>query len=109
MRAGQLCVLAPASFETRIGILLAHTRYLRPRETVMNARRALIGSLAIAGAVATFAVAPARAQETVKIGLSAPITGPLAENGRQMVAAVKLYVERYGANRSEEHTSELQS
>ena len=64
----------------------------------MNARRALVGSLAIAGAVATFAVAPARAQETVKIGLSAPITGPFAENGRQMVAAVKLYVERYGVN-----------
>ena len=64
----------------------------------MNARRALVGSLAIAGAVATFAVGPAWAQETVKIGLSAPITGPFAENGRQMVAAVKLYVERYGAN-----------
>src|SRR5450759_3047035 len=98
MRAGQLCVLPHASFENRIVIRSADTRYLRPRETVMNARGALIGSLAIAGAGATFAVGPAWAQETVKIGLSAPITGPFAENGRQMVAAVKLYVERYGAN-----------
>ena len=64
----------------------------------MNARSALLGSLAIAGAMATFSVGPAWAQETVKIGLSAPITGPFAENGRQMVTAVKLYVERYGAN-----------
>ena len=71
---------------------------MRPRETVMNARSALLGSLAIAGAMATFSVGPACAQETVKIGLSAPLTGPFAENGRQMVAAVKLYVERYGAN-----------
>ena len=64
----------------------------------MNAPRALVGSLAIVAAVATFAVGPACAQETVKIGFSAPITGPFAENGRQMSAAVKLYVERYGSN-----------
>ena len=47
----------------------------------MNAPRALVGSLAIVAAVATFAVGPACAQETVKIGFSAPITGPFAENG----------------------------
>jgi branched-chain amino acid transport system substrate-binding protein len=64
----------------------------------MNAQRALVGSLAIASAVPTFAVGPVCAQETVKIGFSAPITGPFAENGRQMSAAVKLYIERYGAN-----------
>ena len=64
----------------------------------MNARKALVVLLAIAGALATFAAGSVGAQETVKIGLSAPITGPFAENGRQMSAAVKLYVERYGAN-----------
>jgi branched-chain amino acid transport system substrate-binding protein len=38
----------------------------------------------------------ARAQETVKIGFSAPLTGPFEENGKQMSAAVKLYTEQNG-------------
>jgi branched-chain amino acid transport system substrate-binding protein len=35
-------------------------------------------------------------QDTIKIGFSAPITGPFAENGRQMVAALKLYAQEHG-------------
>src|ERR1700748_1760287 len=36
------------------------------------------------------------AQDTIKIGFSAPITGPFAENGRQMTAALKLYAQEHG-------------
>jgi len=39
----------------------------------------------------------ALAQETVKIGLILPMTGPFASTGRQIDAAVKLYVAQNGA------------
>ena len=35
-----------------------------------------------------------RAQDAIKIGLSAPLTRPFAENGKQMVAAAKLFLEQ---------------
>src|SRR6266700_8085044 len=38
----------------------------------------------------------AQAQEPVRIGFSIPMTGPFAENGKQMMAAAKLFVERNG-------------
>jgi branched-chain amino acid transport system substrate-binding protein len=41
--------------------------------------------------------APACAQETVKIGFSAPLTGAFAENGKQMVAALKIFAEQRGS------------
>jgi branched-chain amino acid transport system substrate-binding protein len=53
--------------------------------------------LAIAGALALLGTGAAGAQEAVKIGFSAPITGPFAENGKQMLAAVKLYMEQNGS------------
>ena len=56
----------------------------------------LIGLRFIAGALAVFGAWPVCAQETVKIGFSAPITGPFAENGKQMSASLKLFAERYG-------------
>jgi branched-chain amino acid transport system substrate-binding protein len=38
------------------------------------------------------------AQETVRIGFSAPITGPFAENGKQMESALKLFIEQNGTS-----------
>ena len=49
--------------------------------------------------LATFAAltAPASAQETVKVGLILPMTGPFASTGRQVESAVKLYMAQKGA------------
>jgi branched-chain amino acid transport system substrate-binding protein len=55
-----------------------------------------LGLLAAAGALAILPAA-AGAQETVKIGFSAPLTGPFAENGKQMVAAIKIFTEQHGS------------
>src|SRR5713101_8167236 len=53
--------------------------------------------VAIAGAVgATLALAPAQAQETVKIGLILPMTGGQASTGKQIDNAVKLYMQQKG-------------
>src|SRR5437868_13151503 len=41
--------------------------------------------------------ATASAQEPVKIGFSAPLTGPFAENGNQMIAAIKIFTEQRGS------------
>jgi branched-chain amino acid transport system substrate-binding protein len=54
-----------------------------------------IGSLAVI-AILSAPVPVAWAQETIKIGFSAPITGPFAENGKQMAAALKLFAEQNG-------------
>lgn len=51
---------------------------------------ALGGALMLAGA-------PASAQETVKVGLILPMTGPFASTGRQIEAAAKLYIAEKGA------------
>jgi branched-chain amino acid transport system substrate-binding protein len=64
----------------------------------VNSQRAFAGLLAIVGASAMFGAWAVRAQETVKIGLSVPITGPFAENGKQMSAALKLYMEQNGTD-----------
>jgi branched-chain amino acid transport system substrate-binding protein len=49
--------------------------------------------------VAALAVLPAAAgaQETVKIGFSVPLTGAFSENGKQMVAAIKIFTEQRGS------------
>lgn len=39
---------------------------------------------------------PSFAQETVKVGLILPMTGPFASTGRQVEAAVKLYLAQHG-------------
>src|SRR5450759_1766051 len=49
--------------------------------------------VAIAGALA---LAPAQAQETVKIGLILPMTGGQASTGKQIDNAVKLYMQQKG-------------
>jgi branched-chain amino acid transport system substrate-binding protein len=56
---------------------------------------ALIGLLV--GALTIFGTEMAHAQETVRIGFSAPITGPFAVFGKQMESALKLFIERNGS------------
>ncbi len=57
------------------------------RRTILSAGAAA-AMLALSGA--------ALAQETVKIGLILPMTGPFASTGRQIEAAVKLYMQQKG-------------
>jgi len=53
--------------------------------------------VAIAAAVGSIlALAPAQAQDTVKIGLILPMTGGLASTGKQIDNAVKLYMQQKG-------------
>jgi branched-chain amino acid transport system substrate-binding protein len=58
------------------------------RRSVLAAGVAALG-LALSGA-------PALAQETLKIGLILPMTGPFASTGRQIEAAAKLYMQQKG-------------
>jgi len=41
-------------------------------------------------------VTPASAQETVKVGLILPLTGPFAPTGRQIEGGVRLYMQQHG-------------
>ncbi len=60
----------------------------------MNARRHfLLGATAVAALLLT---PPVHAQDTVKVGLVLPMTGPFASTGRQIEAAVKLYQQQHG-------------
>ncbi len=72
------------------------TLAVRPTETIMRTRRAFPGTLAIIVTFAITGAGAARGQETVRIGFSAPMTGPFAENGKQMEAALKLFIEQNG-------------
>ena len=58
------------------------------RRTLLSAAGAAATMLALSGA--------AMAQETVKIGLILPMTGPFASTGRQIEAAAKLYMQQKG-------------
>jgi branched-chain amino acid transport system substrate-binding protein len=58
------------------------------RRTFINAASAAAAMLALSGA--------ASAQETIKIGLILPMTGPFASTGRQIEAAAKLYMQQKG-------------
>ncbi|MBF9195789.1 ABC transporter substrate-binding protein [Microvirga terrestris] len=58
------------------------------RRTFLSAVGAAAVTLALGGA--------ALAQETVKIGLILPMTGPFASTGRQIEAAAKLYMQQKG-------------
>ena len=62
----------------------------------MQTRRTFLKSLIATGALGAIGGAAARTQETIKIGFSAPMTGPFAMNGKQMVAAVRLFVAQHG-------------
>src|SRR6185295_81876 len=57
-------------------------------------RRHLIAAAAAAAMVAS--TWPAMAQQTAKIGLILPMTGPFASTGRQIEAAAKLYIAQHG-------------
>ena len=50
----------------------------------------------LAGAAALLALAPAHAQDSVKIGLILPMTGGQASTGKQIDNAVKLYMQQKG-------------
>jgi len=56
--------------------------------------RRLLRLAALAGALA--AVTPAIAQDTIKIGLITPLTGPFTTVGQQMQAAARLYMQHNG-------------
>jgi branched-chain amino acid transport system substrate-binding protein len=56
-----------------------------------------VSSLALGAAIAgVLALAPARAQDTVKIGLILPMTGGQASTGKQIDNAIKLYMKQHG-------------
>lgn len=63
-------------------------------------RRLLVVVIATAATAAGIlfmsAGAEVGAQDAIKIGLSGPLTGPFAENGKQMIAAAKLFTEQNG-------------
>jgi branched-chain amino acid transport system substrate-binding protein len=54
----------------------------------------VIGSLAVVAGM--LAAGPALAQNTVKVGLILPMTGPQTSTGKQISAAVKLYQQQHG-------------
>jgi branched-chain amino acid transport system substrate-binding protein len=58
-------------------------------------RRVLAGGLAVLAAAA-FAPLPALAQDAVKVGLILPMTGQQASTGKQIDAAVRLYMQQHG-------------
>src|ERR1700686_3964649 len=61
-------------------------------------RRLLTAAVATVAGGASFMLAvDARAQDSIRIGFSAPLTGPFADNGKQMLAGVQLFVEQNGA------------
>jgi branched-chain amino acid transport system substrate-binding protein len=62
----------------------------------MQRRNAL--GLLTAAFLGTFGALPALAQDKLKVGLILPMTGPFASTGRQIDAAVKLYVQQNGAS-----------
>jgi branched-chain amino acid transport system substrate-binding protein len=57
-------------------------------------RRTLVGFAAVAAAI--FGVAPADAQQTIKIGLILPFSGQFADPGAQADNGVKLYMQQHG-------------
>jgi branched-chain amino acid transport system substrate-binding protein len=61
-------------------------------------KRFLVGAIAASAGSALLMIGAAttRAQEPVKIGFSAPLTGPFADNGKQMLTAVQLFLEQNG-------------
>ena len=59
-------------------------------------RRQLLSGFAVF-AVGALLANPALAQDTVKIGLILPMTGQQASTGKQIDAAVKLYMAQHGA------------
>jgi branched-chain amino acid transport system substrate-binding protein len=70
---------------------------LSPAFKALATRPLAIAVAAVVASVSlTLAGTCAGAQDAIKIGLSAPLTGPFAENGKQMIAAAKLFIEQNG-------------
>ena len=65
---------------------------MSPRPTT---RRQFLQGSAAAAATALLPFT-ARAADPVKVGLILPLTGPFASTGRQVEAAVRLYLAKYG-------------
>jgi branched-chain amino acid transport system substrate-binding protein len=61
----------------------------------MSRRHFVVGTAVLA---ATLAGGSAGAQDSVKIGLIVPMTGQQASTGKQIDAAVKLYIQQHGAS-----------
>jgi len=55
-----------------------------------------LGFARLALALALFSVAPANAEDTIKIGVIMPYSGQFADTAAQMDNAIKLYVKQYG-------------
>jgi branched-chain amino acid transport system substrate-binding protein len=55
-----------------------------------------IRSIAAIAATLLIAAAPAHAQDTFKVGLIAPMTGPFAPNGKQMQIGAQIYMQEHG-------------
>ncbi|WEX10400.1 ABC transporter substrate-binding protein [Chelativorans sp. AA-79] len=62
----------------------------------MITRRLLIAASAAGIAASVLAAAPSYAQETVKVGLILPMTGPFASTGRQVEAGARTYMAMHG-------------
>lgn len=61
----------------------------------LKTKKILIAAAAISAALGS---AMPQAQETVKIGLVLPLTGPFTPIGRQVESGVKLYMQRHGTS-----------
>ena len=61
----------------------------------MSLRHSVLGIASLA--LATLFAGSALAQDSVKIGLILPMTGPQASTGKQIDAGVKLYMQQHGA------------
>lgn len=64
----------------------------------MRTRRHFLQSLVAAGALGSARSAVAQTRDAIKIGFSVPLSGAFTMNGNQMVAALKLFVERHGTS-----------
>jgi branched-chain amino acid transport system substrate-binding protein len=53
--------------------------------------------MGMAAGFAAFNILPAQAQEPFRIGVILPMTGPFASTGREIAAAIKLYVDQKGS------------
>src|SRR5579871_150564 len=60
------------------------------------AHRKLVWPWLAAAAIGALALAPARAEDTFKIGLIVPMTGGQASTGKQIDNAIKLYMKQHG-------------
>ena len=57
-------------------------------------KMALLATLALAN---SFVLPVAQAQETIKVGIIAPFSGPFADYGKQMEGGIKTYMAQHGA------------